>query len=341
MKKSRLRKAFDLVMMNKWVTLSGLLVAAILVLGAYAVNADIQARVLADAQHARGARAQSLANALDRMLRWRMTETFTFAALPSIRGFSASSESDRPTRAAVALSELNSIVAADTAVRAACLVDPKGQVTLATDDSMKANWGDRVFVREALAGHLYASVPARDDGEISQYYSSPVLDNSGSVAGALVVRVDGQEMQSVLGDDSNVLVLDENGVRIVDRSEVPQPFVALVPLPPQVETDLLNEKRYGTELPLIRATNLIVLADAIRRTAATSLDYRDSRNHLIHVAIQPLASARWTVVVYDDEASLSSAAWGSLLDAIRLGIVALGVGTAGSVVMMRLKEKKP
>ncbi|MBI4790096.1 MAG: cache domain-containing protein, partial [Chloroflexi bacterium] len=164
---------------------------ALIILAAMFMLVGVQerARALAEAQRDLASHAQFTANALDRVLQIRMTQTFTFAALPSLRGFAASDEAARPAHAVIAQTELQAIAAADPNVRACSITDIGGNVILTTDGSMNKNWGERLFAREALAGQLHASVPSRDFGEISQYYSAPILDNAGNVAGALVIRV--------------------------------------------------------------------------------------------------------------------------------------------------------
>jgi hypothetical protein len=147
-------------------------------------------RAIADADRGLVTRAQFFANALDRALQQRMMQVFTFAALPSVRAFAASDETSRDARAAVVRAELAAMVSADPNIHAATIVDPRGFVIMTTDNSMNADWRARFFVSEALRGHLYASVPAREPDEIAQFYSAPILNNAGDIAGALVLRVD-------------------------------------------------------------------------------------------------------------------------------------------------------
>jgi non-ribosomal peptide synthetase component E (peptide arylation enzyme) len=77
-----------------------------------------RSRALDDADRELGARAQLVANSIDLFLQARMVETLTFAALPSLRGFVTADETTRPSRIAVAQSELQSIAAADPLITA-------------------------------------------------------------------------------------------------------------------------------------------------------------------------------------------------------------------------------
>ena len=72
-------------------------VAFLLLLVATYVTYSVQTGgAFAAAEGELGDRASLLAQSLDRLLQSRMVETFTLAALPSMRGFAASDEATRP-----------------------------------------------------------------------------------------------------------------------------------------------------------------------------------------------------------------------------------------------------
>lgn len=312
----------------KWL-ISILVVLVLIALVVWVVYSDSRARALAVSQRALETRAQAVAQAVDHTLELRMVEVFTLAALPSIRGFAASDETARPARTAVALSELQSIVAADPDVRAASITDVDGTVILTTDNTMNADRQQRVFIREALAGHLHASVPVREFGEISQYYSAPILNNARAVAGVLFIRVAVQEMWDLLTVQGNVLIVDSDGVRIADHSSAPQTFVALAPLPPQTTAQILGESRYGVETTQIRATNLTELANAVKRDKPTSVTYHDVQGKVNYGAIRSLDTNPWKVIAFESEDTMFGAASGSLWDEVKVAaaavVITLGV----------------
>lgn len=319
-------------------------VIALLIFSAaiYLVDSNFRARAIADARRDLAARAQLLAVVLDHTLQARMTETLGLAALPSLRGFVASDDLTRAQRAALAQSELQALVAADPNVRAMSIVDGIGQVILTTDGSMGATWSERIFVREALAGHLHASVPARDFREISQYYGAPIIDNAGNVAGALVVRVAVQEFWDVLSSQTNVLVVDDNGVRIADRSKAPQVFVAVTPLSSDAALSMLVERRYGAETNQIRATNLPALGDQIKRRTDATFAYRDTNGRTVHAATRHLAINPWSVIVFETEDAIAAPARDADWEAIKLSLatlVAAGFVFISAYLPQRTTEK--
>jgi C4-dicarboxylate-specific signal transduction histidine kinase len=267
----------------------------------YLLATNQRAETLASVDTTLAARAFLISHMVDHTLQWRLSEAFTFAALPSLRGYGASDDASRPSRTAAALVELKAIVAADPNIRAVSIVDPSGRVILSSDDSMNARWGDRVYVRQALAGQLYASPPSRDGGQVSQYYSAPIIDNAGSVAAGLVIRVSAQELWDSLGSQPEAMLVDEEGVRIIDRTGSPQTFSALVPLASDVAARVLLDKRYGVEVTQITATRLVNLADAIKGSKAASLSYQNVDGKTVRAATQQTLIYPWTVVVFEEE----------------------------------------
>ncbi len=301
----------------------------------FANDSAARDRALADADGALVARARFCADALDQALQLRMVQVFTFAALPSLRGFAASDEEARPARMAVAHSELRAILAADPNVRAVSIVDTAGIVILTTDGSMFADWRARAFVRDALAGRLHVSPPAREFGEISQFYSAPILDNFGDVAGALVLRVAAQELWNILRAQTNLLLVDEYGVRLADRSERPQHFIALTPLSAEESARALAEGRYGVEVMQIHATHLVELADAVKHTDTTQVTFRDSTGQTIRAATRRLSTNPWTVIAFEREETLLAPTRAILFDQIRLVVVTVLV-TIGAVYVVQI-----
>ncbi len=280
-----------------------------------------RARTLAATDQTLASRAQTLADSVDRVLQQRMIETLTLAALPSLRAFAASNDADRVVRAATARNELASIVAADPNVRAASIMDVFGTVVLTTDATMNVNFGERMFVREALAGHLHASAPANDFGELLQYYSAPLINNFGEVAGALVLRVTVQELWGTLGAQGDALLVDENGVRIADRTKTPQLFFALAPLPADITARPLAEHRYGADTTQIHATALPELAAAIMRGGMNLVVYRDASGQTMRAATRRMVTNPWTVIVSEPEGVALSPARDALIDQLIVALV--------------------
>ncbi|MBI3537093.1 MAG: cache domain-containing protein, partial [Chloroflexi bacterium] len=266
--------------------------SAIILVGAiYFTDANLRASARENAQRDLSARAKNLADAIDRNLQARLIQTLTFAALPSLRGFAASDETGRASRTAIAQNELQAFVAADPNLRAAFILDAAGSVVLATDETMRASFAERLFFRAAMSGQLFASAPAKDFGEVSQYYSAPLIDNAGNVAGVLVLRVAVQEFWNGIG--KNEMVVDENGILIADGSDKPQTFFALAPIAGETYNQLIAERRYGAEQGALRFSNRAALASFSKVDNAGGFVFSDANTPTTFGATRRLQTNFW------------------------------------------------
>lgn len=300
-----------------------LFIVAIVICGGavFLVVLSARDRALADTDRLFADRAQTIADAIDRTMQQRLVQVFTFAALPSMRGFAAGDAEGRDARRAVAYNEIHAIVRADPDVRMVSIVDGLGIVVLTTDASLNANWSERLFVRDALTGRLHASVTVWEFDELSQFYSAPILDNRGEVAGALVLRVATQAWWSALGGKNDVMVVDELGVRIADRFAKPQLFSAVASLPNDVAVRVLAEKRYGAQVTQINSTAQTDLADAVKRGSQT-VTFRDA-GQSYRAALRRTKTNPWTVIAAMPEDAALAPARDAFIDQIKIASIIL------------------
>lgn len=255
------------------------------------------------------AEAARLAAELDRMLQIRLKETFTIAAFPSIRAFAALDVGSRGQRAAVALNELQAWVAADPQVRESFVLDRQGNVVLTTGKDSAQEWGSRAFVKSALGGKLDVSAVAHDAGEYSQYYSAPILGNSGDVAGALVARIAAQELWDAVNSagaaqgGSFAFLVDENAVRLADGGDATRILEALGPLTADEQAQIVREHTYGDQVQILRATGLTRAAETIRSGSVDSLVPGDL--DAAAVSARRLETKPWTVVIVSPSVSIA------------------------------------
>ena len=125
-------------------------------------------------------------------------------------------------------------------------------------------------------------------------------------------------------------VVDENGVRLADRSKTPLTLAALSSLRADVSARLLREKHYGAELGRIDATNLKPLADAVTNGNVWMIDYNEMDGRLAHAALRRLRTYPWTVIVfeYDDVlmASVKDIWLGAVGFSMIVAIIAVSLG---------------
>ncbi len=272
------------------------------------------------------AEANRLARELDRLLQIRLREIFTLAALPSIRAFAASEVSERTQRAAVAVNELQAWVSADKPVNLAFVVDKQGISILSTSRDWNQDWSARAFVKQALAGQLDVSPPSLDQGRWSQYYAAPILDNRGEVAGALVARIDAQELWEPVNAASNAetyaVLVDEVGVRLADGGNAARNLIALAPLTVEQQKQVIDAHMYGTQIYAVRADTF---RRAVNMLAAGNLDLvRPDDLGVQALGAQRLTTKPWTVLILSATPTLAQVL-PQLLWSLLSGIICAGI----------------
>lgn len=276
--------------------------------------------------------AQQTAREFDRLIQLRQRQVFTIAAFPSVRGFTASSAATRSQRASVALNELQAWVAADTNVREAFIADESGIVIMTTLDGWNGDISNRQFIQDALAGQIAVSPVAQDQGEFSNYYAAPVLNNQNNIAGALVIRVAAQELWGITPHGANyyTILADDNGTRLDDSGDPARRLMTLGPLDTEHETRIVKTSLYGVQLPNPRTSDLKRAQDLITKGALDQLSAADFDAGAI--AAQRLVSKPWTVIIAAPQPMVSGLV-------ARLGIpllVALLLSLAGAALLSRL-----
>lgn len=276
--------------------------------------------------------AQRTANEFDRLLQLRAQQVFTIAAFPSLRAFAASTPETRSQRAAVALSELQAWVAADTNVREAFITDANGIVIMATREGWNDDVSARKFVQDALKGEIAISPVSKDRGEFSTYYAAPILDSFNNLAGALVIRVAAQELWEVTPRSENfyAVLSDENGVRLDDSGEPARRLEAFGQLDTERATEIVKTQRYGAQLPQLRASQLERVQQLVTQGALDQLRAADFDASAF--AAQRLVSKPWYVLILSPQTTFSEVF--STLAIPVLAAILLAFG--GALVLNRL-----
>lgn len=279
--------------------------------------------------------SQAVAGELDRQLQLRMREVFALSALPSFRGLATAEPADRAARAAVALREMQALVSADGRLREVFVLDSAGTTTLTTYRGFGVNWAGREFAATALKGGIDVSPPAKDDGELSVFYAAPILNNSGDVAGVLVLRVSAQEIwgpvTAAREECCYAVLTDEYGVRLADAGDPARQFRAWTSLDPALARRLITSGRYGAETTEIPGTALPQVAAAlVRPTPPERLDA-----DVLTGQITALQTKPWTILAVATTAPLLSWFWlvagaGILLALISATALAAWLGSRGT-----------
>lgn len=276
--------------------------------------------------------AQRTAHEYDRLVQLRQQQVFAVAGFPSVRGFGASTPTNRSQRAAVALNELQAWVAADTNIREAFIVDKSGFVIMTTLEGWNQDISARQFVGDALAGQIAVSPVAQDRGEFSNYYAAPLFDNEKEIAGALVIRVAAQELWRVTprGEHFYAVLTDDNGTRLDDTGDPARRLATFGPLDAERAVRIAKTQLYGTQLPQPRATDFVHVQQLLTQGALDQL--RPSDFGASGIGAQRMLSKPWSVLIVAPPLTLGELVARYALAVAAAVVLALG----GAFVLARL-----
>ncbi len=197
------------------------------------------------------------------------------------------------------------------------LVNREGTIILSSvAGDVGADVRFRPYFQEAFRGTSYISDPSISvvTGRPAIFYSAPVKNDSGTVLAVVRSQLTINDVWNFVEQDDGVagpgsfgMLLDENGLRLGhssskgNRQTVQEILLyrAVAPLPANVETDLVAEKRFGKAT----ATNVQILPlpdVALRLTSSgtsvfeTRADTNNTRNQAVMVRLQ---SKPWRYLV--------------------------------------------
>jgi len=152
-----------------------------------------------------------------------------------------------------------------------CLMDTEGNVVLGTCNKTDANFGTRPTFRKALEGGKYVSPPSLDKGKPSIFFSIPIK-HTDNIIGVLVAQCSAEEFWELIetengrvGVGNAVILSNSDGVRIAHSTTRDLIFKSWIPLKPEVKEQILQEKRYGSNIKEIASTDRPEVMDAVTR----------------------------------------------------------------------------
>ncbi|HHT9111946.1 MAG TPA: diguanylate cyclase [Candidatus Wunengus sp. YC65] len=158
-----------------------------------------------------------------------------------------------------------------------CLMDTEGNVVLGTCNKTDANFGTRPTFCKAMKGGKYVSPPSLDKGKPSIYFSIPIK-HTDNIIGVLVAQCSAEELWKLIetengrvGAGNAVILSNSDGVRIAHSTMRALIFKSWVPLKPEVKEQILQEKRYGSDIKEIASTDRPEVMAAV--TKALPLQY--------------------------------------------------------------------
>ncbi len=179
------------------------------------------------------------------------------------------------------------------------------------------------------------------------YFSSPVRDASGRIAGVAVLKLKGSAITTILEDARSrqptltTFLIDSNGI-VIHHSDERALYHSLVPLAPEVERRLIEEKRFGLESRSIPSFDVPALAEPMLRTRqrgnATYVSPLTARPEIAGFA--PLRRVDWRIGVAESQ-EVYSAPLRKLFDDAVKSVVLVGILCVLIAVMLARTFTRP
>ncbi len=167
----------------------------------------------------------------------------------------------------------------------------------------------RDYFKEAVLGHEYISdlTVGTASNKPGMYFSVPVRDAKGLIAGVSVLKMRVDEISTILDDarsrgERETFLVDHDGI-IIHHPDQRSLYHSLAPLPADVQKKLIDDKRFGVNVSTIPSFDLQALAEKMASAKQPEhFAYREpiSRIQKI-VGFAPLAEKKWQVAVTESE----------------------------------------
>jgi serine/threonine protein kinase/HAMP domain-containing protein len=149
------------------------------------------------------------------------------------------------------LKKLQGLVKANPDIQFTMVMNTAGDAIVATDPNvMGKNFKFREYFKEAMEGrrHMTGVIVGAVAGAAGVFYSRPVLDNAGTVIGAVVMRIKAEPIgrmlgQARVGQDRIPFMIDGHGV-VVWHPDEKVMFKSLTPLGKEALDEIVADQRF-------------------------------------------------------------------------------------------------
>jgi len=235
-----------------------------------------KARLTEQTIHVLEVQSKNVAASVDHFIDYKFKHLYRIANIPQLTHILKNIK-ERPLITHQTISSLRAKLRMDPDFLSFSLMDAEGNIALSTRDMATIDFGSRPLFFEAMKGKKYVSAPSLDEGKPSIYFSIPIkytnklaLDTDRGIAGVLVAQCDAEELWKLIetetgrvGAGNAVILSNSDGVRIAHSTKRDLIFKSWVPLKPEVEEQILQEKRYGNDIKKITSTDIPEVMDAV------------------------------------------------------------------------------
>src|SRR3989338_6412341 len=235
-----------------------------------------KARLTEQTIHVLEVQSKNVAASVDHFIDYKFKHLYRIANIPQLTHILKNIK-ERPLITHQTISSLRAKLRMDPDFLSFSLMDAEGNIALSTRDMATIDFGSRPLFFEAMKGKKYVSAPSLDEGKPSIYFSIPIkytnklaLDPDRGIAGVLVAQCDAEELWKLIetetgrvGAGNAVILSNSDGVRIAHSTMRALIFKSWMPLKPEVEEQILQEKRYGSDIRKIASTDIPEVMDAV------------------------------------------------------------------------------
>ncbi len=287
--------------------------------------------------------AQSTAGRVSQLVR----DSRTFAAyLASDERFIDYLEAPSLLKSDVLQARLTNLVATNTDVQLAFLMDRDGNAPISSDpDVIGKNFGFRQYFKEAITGKAFTSglVLGTTAGKAGLYFSNPVRDSKGAIVGVVVLRLKGTSIKAILNevqqrDATLIPMLFDNDGMLVAYPDESKLYRSLGELPERSVALFIADQRFKRST--FENLNMPDLAKAvIGATEPGSLGFHSTLSGVDEYAGYAPVKESELVVAVSESKSVFDTPLRQLFQNVLYSVIAVGlfflvmvVGLARSVV---------
>ncbi|HEY3108683.1 MAG TPA: methyl-accepting chemotaxis protein [Chloroflexota bacterium] len=295
--------------------------------------------------------AEVVSHAIDGWNRARLDEEHAIAHTPAVRRALASAAAPAQGDLEDVDDVIFSLKQALGDVTAIIVMDHEGTVLRGTiPNNNGRNYRQRAYFQRAIDGQDYISslVISLADDTYSVFRAVPVRDGADKVIGVVAARTTPGVLQDTVaragdrvGTGAVGVLLDENGLVIANTVDASWRLRPVIPLTPEVSSELINASQWGATQPVGGVNNPPPppldqpdLVRAIEASAPTPFVWHLNGADYLALAT-PLQETKWTYVSAVPVATVAAAADQFLRVAIAIAVGALLVGSLLALLIAR------
>ena len=218
--------------------------------------------------HVLEVQSKNVAASMNHFIDYKFKHLYRIASIPQLTHILKNIK-ERPLVSHQTISSLRAKLRIDPDFLSFSLMDAQGSIVLSTSNTSNIDFGARPFFYNAIKGDKYISLPSLDEGKPSIYVSIPVT-HADKILGVLVAQCSAEELWELIetetgrvGAGNAVILSNSDGVRIAHSTTRDLIFKSWAPLKPEVEEQIVKEKRYGSDIKEIASTDIPNVMDVV------------------------------------------------------------------------------